>query len=533
MAQPVIAGPIGFHIKERRREQGTTQVALAKKLGISPSYLNLIEADKRAVGGTLLQKIAKALNLDLDQLSGLRERRLIDRLAELTADPMIERVGIDPASAGSLVSRHPEWATAILVLADAYRDSEQHNAALSERIDQDPALADAVHKVLNVSAAVRSTTEILTDVNDLSDDERARFVSMILSQSGTLSRTAEQLVALFDAGGRKRRSLPPVEEVEDFFVQNKAYFPDLEALADDLRARLSTSGETSTNALAEFLVERHGITIATIGPENADFTEFHNFSRYDADGRHLTLLESIPETTRRFQLTRLAIQLTEPAALAPLLDTETLTSRAARERAKTALISYTAAAILFPYDRFLEDAIRVRYDIELLRQHFLGSFAQICQRLVSLQKPGAEGIPFGFFRTDPSGHIRKRHPIPGLPVPRLGAGCPLWPLYAAFQTPDRMLRQLAEFPNGSRFLFVARTVRHEPYRFHAAPFLQAVMMACDALYADQTVYADGLDLSARRMVTPVGPACRLCPRTDCPHRGESSILRSTGGDTRP
>jgi hypothetical protein len=162
--------------------------------------------------------------------------------------------------------------------------------------------------------------------------------------------------------------------------------------------------------------------------------------------------------------------------------------------------------------------------VELLRQRFSASVEQICQRLVSLRKPGAEGIPFGFLRADPSGHVSKRFPIAGLPIPRSGNGCPLWPLYGAFQTPDRVIRQLAEFPNGSRYLFIGRTVRHEPALFHEAPFLHAVMLACDEVHADQTVYADGLDFAARQMATPVGPNCRLCSRDNCLHRGEDSIL---------
>ena len=44
-------------IKIKRRELGVTQANLAKKLSISPSYLNLIESGKREVNVDLLLKL--------------------------------------------------------------------------------------------------------------------------------------------------------------------------------------------------------------------------------------------------------------------------------------------------------------------------------------------------------------------------------------------------------------------------------------------------------------------------------------------
>ena len=45
---------IGATLRERRRARGITQAALAAQIGISASYLNLIESDKRSIGGALL-----------------------------------------------------------------------------------------------------------------------------------------------------------------------------------------------------------------------------------------------------------------------------------------------------------------------------------------------------------------------------------------------------------------------------------------------------------------------------------------------
>src|SRR3546814_17716714 len=103
-----------------------------------------------------------------------------------------------------------------------------------------------------------------------------------------------------------------------------------------------------------------------------------------------------------------------------------------------------------PYQRFLEDAVRTRYDVDLLRLLYAASVEQACHRLVTLRRPGAEGIRFAFIRSDPAGFVTKRLPLPNLPLPRYGGACPLWAVYRAFQTPEAGVRQLAEFPSSAR-----------------------------------------------------------------------------------
>ena len=50
--------PIGQRVRERRRELNLTQGELARRAGMSVSYLSLIEHDKRTIGGRLLQRLA-------------------------------------------------------------------------------------------------------------------------------------------------------------------------------------------------------------------------------------------------------------------------------------------------------------------------------------------------------------------------------------------------------------------------------------------------------------------------------------------
>ena len=201
-----------------------------------------------------------------------------------------------------------------------------------------------------------------------------------------------------------------------------------------------------------------------------------------------------------------------------------LTSAAARRRAQRALSSYLAAAVLMPYDAFLDAAERSRYDLDSLGRRFGTSYEQVCHRVVTLRRPGAEGIPFGLMRADPAGFVTKRFPLPHLLLPRHGTACPMWAVYEAFQNPGAIVRQLAAFPTGDRYLFLARAIEKPRPAFTMPRRLVSVMLACHALHADRTVYADGLDLSSSAPAVPVGPNCRLCVRRDCVYREEDPII---------
>jgi predicted transcriptional regulator len=176
----------------------------------------------------------------------------------------------------------------------------------------------------------------------------------------------------------------------------------------------------------------------------------------------------------------------------------------------------------------LADAEAAAYDIDHLRQLYNASFEQVAHRLVTLRRPGEEGIPFGFLRSDPSGRLTKHFPLPGLLLPNSGHACPLWAIYGAFRTPQ-MLRQVVRFSDGSRYLFLARAVQRRAGSFNRQPALSSVMLACDVLHADRTVYGAGLDLTDLSADIPVGPSCRLCTRRDCASRQEEALTTEGSG----
>ena len=207
--------------------------------------------------------------------------------------------------------------------------------------------------------------------------------------------------------------------------------------------------------------------------------------------------------------------------LEELVSDERLTKEDSRDRARNALQSYAAAALLMPYDAFFEAAESERYDIERLAGRFRGSIEQVSHRLVTLRRPGSEGIPFSFLRADPAGNISKPFSIPDLRMPRFGGACPLWALYEALGSPDRTVAQMAEMPGGDRYLFIARRVSRPTDGFRNPPTVHAIMLGCEASNAGRTVYGDGF----QRPVVKTGFNCRSCPRERCGQRAVPPIRR--------
>ncbi len=516
---------IGLKIRDRRKVLGITQAGLAAKLGISASYLNLIEGNRRNIAGGLLKRVADELQWPIDEFDGAAERRLVDDLGEIAVEPVVGALGLQLSSAPDLASQHPAWAHALVTLHRAWLERSRTVQALSDRLNQDPFLGDAVRGILTRLASIRSASEILESVADLDARRRQRFVSIIAGDSRRLSGLAQELAVFFDQAHTASRPITPVEEVDDFLVAHDNHFPALEAAADALRSATALDADPGERALVEYLRQVHAVRVVTRATRDVDLAGVRNLALFDRPSMTLQLLDVAAPATRRFQIARLACELACVDAVAAAIEPATsLGSPAARQRAERALSSYLAGALLLPYGAFLEAAVAARCDIDVLCRRFGASFEQVCHRFVTLRRPGAEGIRMGFMRVDPAGRVTKRFPLPRLPLQRYGSACPLWAVYEAFRSPGTTVRQLAEFPGGERFLLLARTVEQERSDFRLPRRFRSVMLACDALHADRMVYGDGLDLRSTAPATPVGPSCRVCPRRDCLYREEAPII---------
>ena len=98
----------GSRIRERRQLNGMRQADLARAVGVSPSYLNLIEHNRRRIGGKLLIGIAAALGVEASLLAEGAEAALIARL-RAAADEAGE-AGAELQQVEEFAGRFPGWA---------------------------------------------------------------------------------------------------------------------------------------------------------------------------------------------------------------------------------------------------------------------------------------------------------------------------------------------------------------------------------------------------------------------------------------
>lgn len=119
---------LGSKVRGQRRSRSLTQVELAKRLGISPSYLNLIEHNQRPLTAELLIKLAKEFKLDFNDFVSETEEALAADLMELFADPIFDEHPLNSAEVRELAGQSPNLGRGILALYRAYtttRDSAQ------------------------------------------------------------------------------------------------------------------------------------------------------------------------------------------------------------------------------------------------------------------------------------------------------------------------------------------------------------------------------------------------------------------------
>ena len=329
-------------------------------------------------------------------------------------------------------------------------------------------------------------------------------------------QTHERLASLDEALGREdsRTQASPWDEVRDFFHYCDNYIDAVDRAAEYFAGQAGSGG---IMALASKSLSTEGIRVQ----ESDDAM----LRRFDPDSRVLTLSARAAPQTRTFQLLLQLALLKQDALLEATLDLARFQSDEARAIAKIGLANYFAGAALMPYGRFLAAAQETRHDLERLARRFGASIEQVAHRLSTLQRPGAKGIPFFFVRVDQAGTITKRHSATRLQFARFGGACPLWNVHRAFETPGRFLRQLAETPDGVRYVSIARDVSKPGGSFGAPVRRFAIALGCEVAHAGSLVYADGLDVSERQSFEPIGISCRICERVNCHQRSVPPLER--------
>jgi predicted transcriptional regulator/transcriptional regulator with XRE-family HTH domain len=446
---------LGTKVRTLRRREQMTQTQLASRLDISPSYLNLIEHNQRPLPAPLLVKVAQLFKLDLDSFADDSQSRVAADLQEVFGDVLFEEHTLTTNDVRELADNGPA-ARAVIALYQAYRSSMESTRALSAK---------------------------LFDGRD--------FMGVNPSHL-------------------------PSEEVSDVIQINLNYFAELEDAADRVGAVANLDREDLYRSMTRYLESKHGVT-TTLLPISRDRGAVR---RFDPQTNLLSLSEVLPPWSRNFQLAH-QIGLVAAADVIEsiiLRSQAQLTTSESVRLCRVALANYFAAALIMPYAEFMRLAGEVRYDIELLQHHYTASWEQICHRLTTLRRPGANGIPFHFVRVDIAGNISKRYSGTGIRFARFSGSCPRWDVHAAFLTPGRVRTQLSKMPDGTAYFCVARTIRKSYGGYASGDSLMAVGIGCPVSDARQLIYAEGYDLDNLDAAIPIGTTCRLCERMDCEQR---------------
>ena len=196
---------LGAKVRSLRRRDSLTQTQLAQQLGISPSYLNLIEHDQRALTASLLVRVAQIFRVDLASFAEDNESRLAADLQEVFGDALFEEHPLNTSDMREL-AQHPNVARAVTALYRAYKDSAESMRALSMK---------------------------LFDGRDFQGIDPSHL---------------------------------PSEEVSDVIQHNMNYFPELEAAAENV-ARSNPLDRTDLfRSLATLLHEKHHVEVVVVPP---------------------------------------------------------------------------------------------------------------------------------------------------------------------------------------------------------------------------------------------------------------------------
>ncbi|MFC0200200.1 helix-turn-helix domain-containing protein [Paracoccus rhizosphaerae] len=430
--------------------------------------------------------------------AGLTQRRFAETLG--VSLPYLSQMENNhrPISAGVLLRLAQEFGIDLTTLAagDAERMVIDMQEALADPLfDSAPPLADLRLAATNAPVLARAFLNLYRAHRE--GQERLAALDQAIGAAGQNSLTT------------------PWEEVRDFFHYCDNYIDAVDRAAERFAAPDGRRGDPWQMAVAALAAK--GIQVR--------LTELPANSVYRRDGDRLLVNAAAEAPTRLFQLLHLVALERQSDLLDATLDLARFRSQTAREIARLGMANYFAGAALMPYRAFLAAAHEERHDLERLSHLFGASLEQVAHRLSTMQRPGAKGVPFFFVRVDQAGTITKRHSATRLQFARFGGACPLWNVHQAFEQPGRFLRQLAETPDGVRYLLLSRDVSKHAGAFNAPVRRFAIGLGVEVTQAEGMVYADGLDLTKPRAFEPIGISCRICPRRDCHQRSVPPIDR--------
>jgi XRE family transcriptional regulator, fatty acid utilization regulator len=452
----------GARLRKLRAELALSQSAMAQELGVSISYLNLMERNQRPVTAQVLIKLSETYAVDPKSFAQSEELRSAVELEEVFTDALFQ---------SNPVSRND-----IRMLTE-----------------QAPGLADAVRKLHG------AYTQLL-------HVQSARAHSHGDSERGDGPATASTEDA--------------IERVRRFLQQTNNHFPQLEARADSISAGFADNTTNLFTAICDRLQSHHNIRVQVMPVSVMGKT----LRRFDVHRKKVLISELMEPSGRTFQAAYHLALLEAQDEITTIMSSIEEKSEQVERLARVSLANYFAAALIMPYHQFLNAADAVAYDVEILCARFSASFEQVAHRLTTLSQPSAKGVPFFMIRVDNAGNVSKRFSSGAFPFSRLGGTCPRWNIHSTFHNPGRVETQVIEMPEGAQWFSIARTVRRfaTPWGEPDAQFV--VGLGCEMKYASKLVYGAGQGAKSQSAI-PIGINCRLCERPSCAQRAAPAFLR--------
>jgi predicted transcriptional regulator/transcriptional regulator with XRE-family HTH domain len=173
-SRPLFLGP---RLRRLRRELGLTQQAMAADLGVSPSYVALLERNQRPLTAELLLRLARTYKLDVGDLAGEDADDYAQRLAEVLRDPIFADIDLPALEIADLATSFPGATEALLRLHGAYV-REQRALAEQRASGGTEAMSDPVGEARRFIAAHRNFFPSL--------DSRAEELSTEIAETGGL-----------------------------------------------------------------------------------------------------------------------------------------------------------------------------------------------------------------------------------------------------------------------------------------------------------------------------------------------------------
>jgi predicted transcriptional regulator/transcriptional regulator with XRE-family HTH domain len=454
---------IGPRLRRLRLEQGQTQAQMGKSLGISTSYVNLLEKNERSVSVPVMLKLFEVYGVDWRDIAEDDDTSTLADLRVALQDTLFDGDRPDLPQLRAAQIHSPDLVAAMLKLHRAY---------------------------------LAATDQLMT------------------------------MAAGGDEGGPVVTTSPEAS-VHNFFRRNHNHFDSLEQAAEAFWGGRRVAPDDVYAEVKAALRDRLGLRVRLVRVEDMPDT----LRQYDEPSREVLLSEALDHPNRVFQLVHVAGLLENRALFDDILESSNISDPHGLARCRVELANYFAAAVLMPYGPFLAEALASKYDFDHLATRFGVSFEQACHRATTLQRSGAQGVPFFFLRIDKAGNVTKRFNATDFHLAEYGGACPRLDVHTSFRVPGRIVPQFVEMPDTSQFFVFARTVDRPSVTRHAQDVRLAVAMGCAVEQIDRIGYAEGFTASAAHP-TPIGINCRICPRVNCDQRAHNAMVLSEPLDER-